>query len=246
MTLEQFCTKLPSLQLTHAELVLVLLWYHDEKTPDCIMTTGELAKIIRETGLGSTNTTSLQKSVLSCGHVILSAKGIRLKVLSRAQIREMLLPILGAIKTEVDQDLGFLPKDVWNDTRGYIEKVCEQLNGCYQFGFYDAGSVMLRRVVETLIIEAYETLERESDIKDASGNYFMLRDLVAKANGSTPLSLGRDAKEALSKIKELGDRAAHTRRYNAVRADLDKVQSGVRVVVDDLMNLAKLRRAPKP
>jgi hypothetical protein len=142
----------------------------------------------------------------------------------------------------VDQELGFLSREVWKDTRGYIEKVCEQMNGCYQFGFFDAASVMVRRLVETLIIEAYEKLKRESEIKDGNGNYLMLRDLVTRAVGQQPIGLGRDAKDALGKIKEMGDRSAHNRRYNAVKTDMDKVLSGVRVVVDELINIADLRR----
>lgn len=102
---------------------------------------------------------------------------------------------------------------------------------------------MMRRLVETLLIEAYEALGRENEIKDGSDNYLMLRDIVSRALGATHIGLGRDAKDALSKIKEMGDRSAHNRRYNAVRPDMDKVQSGLRVVVDELINIARLRRA---
>jgi hypothetical protein len=54
--------------------------------------------------------------------------------------------------------------------------------------------------------------------------------------------LGRDAKKALEAVKELGDRSAHNRRYNAVPAELEKVQSGVRVALDEMISLAELRR----
>ena len=65
---------------------------------------------------------------------------------------------------------------------------------------------------------------------------------VNRANGSNGLHLGRDAQKALSDVKELGDRSAHNRRYNAVKADLEKIQSGVRVAVDEMIALAELRR----
>jgi hypothetical protein len=70
----------------------------------------------------------------------------------------------------------------------------------------------------------------------------MRRDLVNRATHTGGLSLGRDAKKALTDVKELGDRSAHNRRYNAVKADLEKVQSGVRVAVDEMLNLAALRK----
>lgn len=42
----------------------------------------------------------------------------------------------------------------------------------------------------------------------------------------------------LSKIKP----DSYSRRYNAVRADLEKIRLGVRLVVDELIQLAELRR----
>jgi hypothetical protein len=242
MTLNQFCTKLSSLGLSQPQQATSILWFFDEKTPDIVMSSGQLAKIIRESGLGNPNTTLLNDSVKRTNMVIPTAAGYRLKTLARAQIREWLITILGETKPEVDQDLGYLPKAVWQNTRDYIENVCVQMNGCYQFGFYDGASVMMRRLVETLIIEAYEALGRDAEIKDGAGNYQMLKELVNRATGASPVGVGRDAKDALGKIKEMGDRSAHNRRYNAVRADLDKIQSGVRVVVDELFNIACLRR----
>jgi hypothetical protein len=242
MTLEQFCTKLATLELTQPKQGLAILWYQDEKSPDIVMTAGQLAKIIHDAGLGTPHSTKLGEAIKKTGMVVATGGGFRLKMLSRAEIREWLLPVLGATKPAVDQDLGYLSREVWKGTRGYIEKVCEQMNGCYQFGFFDAASVMMRRLVETLIIEAYEARTRDAEVKDASGNYLFLRDLVSRAIGSNPIGLGRDARDALSRIKEAGDRSAHNRRYNAVRSDLDKLQSGVRVVVDELINIASLRR----
>lgn len=241
MTIEQFCTKLHTLGLTQANQAVAILWYHDEKQPDVVMTAGGLAKIIRETGLGNPNTTLLADAIKRTGKVLVSVAGFRLKGLARTEVREWLQSILGATKPEVDQELGYIPEEVWKGTRGYVEKVCQQMNGCYQFGFHDAASVMMRRLVETLIIEAYEKLGRQDEIKGSDGKYLMLRDLVARATGAKPIGVGRDATEALGKIKEMGDRSAHNRRYNAVRADLDKIQSGVRVVVDELINIADLR-----
>jgi hypothetical protein len=242
MTLDQFCTKLASLELPQSKQALAILWFHDEKVPDVVMNAGEFARIIHRTGLGSPHSTKLGESIKKTGMVVTSSAGFKLKTLARSQIREWLLPILGGPKPEIDQDLGYLSREVWKDTRGYVENVCEQMNGCYQYGFYDAASVMMRRVVETLLIEAYEALGRADEIKDGNGNYFMLRDLVARAIGNAPIGLGRDARDALGRIKEMGDRSAHNRRFNAVKSDMDKVQSGVRVVVDELINLASLRR----
>jgi hypothetical protein len=242
MDIGEFCGRLEKLGLDQTQQALAILWFYDEKKTDVVMSAGQLSKIVFETGLGSPHSTRLGERIKQSGAVISSSKGFRLKGLSRSEIREKLRPILGAAKPEVDQELGYLPEDVWKNTRGYIEKVCIQLNGCFQFGFCDAASVMVRRLIETLIIECYEHLGRESEIKESDGNYMMLKGLVIHAVGAGGLTLGRDAKKALEMVKELGDRSAHNRRYNAVPADLQKVQSGVRVAVDEMIALAELRR----
>src|SRR5687768_3640064 len=57
------------------------------------------------------------------------------------------------------------------DTRGYIEAVVNQVNGCYERGWFDACAVMIRRLLETLIIEAFEANGLADKIKNASGDY---------------------------------------------------------------------------
>lgn len=243
MDLAKFCGGLKRLELSQTQTALAILWFHDEKTPDIILSSGQISKIIFEMGIGSPNSTRLGDQLRRSGMVITSTRGFRLKALSRSQIRDWLHPILGATQPNIDQDLGYLPSDVWKDTRGYIEKVCVQLNGCFQFQFYDAASVLVRRLIETLIIECYEHLNRESEIKGIDDNYLTLRDLVNRATNVSGLNLGRDTHKALKEVKELGDRSAHNRRYNAVKADLEKVQSGVRLAIDEMIALANLRKS---
>jgi hypothetical protein len=245
MDLPDFCKKLQELQLDHTHQALAILWFHDEKTPDAGMSAGQLTKLIYEMGMGNPHSTRLGKAIKNTGHVIQEKTGFRLKALARIKIRELLHPILGTPKPKADQDLGYIPKDVWKDTRGYIERVCEQLNGCYQFEYYDAAAVMLRRVVETLIIECYEYLGRLSEIKAADGNLLMLKDLIHRAKGANGLALGRNVQDSLSDAKVFGDLSAHNRRYNAVKGDLDKIQQGVRTVVDELIKIACINRVKK-
>ena len=102
--------------------------------------------------------------------------------------------------------------------------------------------MLLRRLVETLLIECYEHDKTQARIADTEGNYFMLSGIIADAVDKSGLSLGRETKSVLRELKAIGDRAAHNRRYNAVRADLEKIRLGVRLVVDELIQLAELRR----
>lgn len=138
-----------------------------------------------------------------------------------------------------------LPFSVVKGTRDYIEKVVNQINGAYENGWYDACAVMIRRLVETLIIEAYEHYGISSNIKNRNGDFFYLRDLINATLSESAWNLGRNTKRALPKLKDIGDRSAHSRRYLAYRSDIEKVIDDLRVVAQELILLADLKKASK-
>jgi hypothetical protein len=126
-------------------------------------------------------------------------------------------------------------------TRGYIERVSNQINGTYENGWYDACAVILRRLIETLIIEAFEHHKIADKIKNANGDFLYLRDLIDKTLAEPTWNLGRNTKQALPKLKDMGDKSAHSRRYVAQRGDIQLLLSDIRTVVQELLYIAKLK-----
>jgi hypothetical protein len=133
-----------------------------------------------------------------------------------------------------------LPFSVVRGTRGYIEKIVNQINGCYEKGWYDSCAVMIRRLIETLIIEAFEKHGIVNKIQ-SNGEFLYLRDLIRITLNETSWNLGRTTKQALPKMKDVGDRSAHSRRFVAHRSDIEKITSDLRVVVQELIFLAGLK-----
>lgn len=127
------------------------------------------------------------------------------------------------------------------NTRGYIERVANQANGAYEKGWYDACAVMLRRLLETLIIEAFEENQISHKIKNSSGEFFYLRDLVDRTLSETTWNLSRNSKKAMPKLKEIGDQSAHSRRFIAHKGDIDVILPDIRVVVQELLSIAKIK-----
>ena len=127
------------------------------------------------------------------------------------------------------------------DTRGYIEKLVHQINGTYESGWYDACAVMIRRLIETLIIEAYEAYSISASIKNSQGDFLYLGDLISATLNEPAWTLGRNAKKSLKELKDIGDKSAHSRRFNAQRQDIEKVRDDLRVAVQELVYLAKLK-----
>jgi hypothetical protein len=128
------------------------------------------------------------------------------------------------------------------DTRGYLVKVANQINGCYEQGWFDGCAVMMRGMVEMLIIECYEAEKITDQIKRPNtGEFYMLRDLISQIIAQPQFNIGRGAKQGLGRLKEIGDYSAHSRRYNAYREDIDKVAEDFRVACQELIYLAKLK-----
>ena len=134
-----------------------------------------------------------------------------------------------------------IPPAIVRGTRGYIEKVTNQINGCYEMGWYDACAVMMRRLLETLIIEAFEKHSIENKIKSASGDYLFLRDLINRSLSEPSWTLSRNTKSALPGLKDLGDKSAHGRRYVAHRQDIESIRRDFRGAVQEFVYLADLK-----
>ena len=135
-----------------------------------------------------------------------------------------------------------LPHALVSGTRGYIERVVFQINGCYEHGWFDGCAVMMRRLIETLIIESFEAHGIAHKIKNPqTGDFLFLRDLVGITVSESSWNLGRNTRKALPRLKEIGDQSAHSRRFNAHREDIDKIVSDFRAVCQELIYLSGLK-----
>jgi hypothetical protein len=143
--------------------------------------------------------------------------------------------------TLTTSDEGVFPLTILTQAnRSYITTIGRQMNGCFAQGWYDACAVMMRRLVEIVIIEAFEHKNISNKIKDTNGDYRHLSDLVGLALAEPAFTLSRNSKRALPKLRDLGHLSAHGRYYHATRTDIDQIQQGCRVVVEEFLHHAGL------
>jgi len=124
--------------------------------------------------------------------------------------------------------------------RSYLTTIAHQMNGCFDESWFDACAVMMRRLLEAVIIEAYEARSIADRIKDTSNNYLQLTALIDAVLQEKQLSLSRGAKAVLPKLRDVGHRSAHGRFFTAQRSDLEKIQDGARVVIEEFLHHAGL------
>ena len=144
---------------------------------------------------------------------------------------------IGEIKAKAPS-ANLFPIDIFDNTRDYVKKTARQAILCYDYGLYDGCLVMIRRLIETLIIELFEHRELKERILDINNNYLFCGDLIDNLlKEKTLWTIGRNAAQELPKIKKLGDLSAHNRRFNAKKSDIDSIKSGLRIVLEELVHL---------
>ncbi len=114
------------------------------------------------------------------------------------------------------------------------------MNGSYVQGWYDACAVMMRRLLESSILEAYEARGIQAKVKNANGDYFQLTELIANALTEPAWTLSRNTRTYLPQLREVGHLSAHSRYFTADKSDIEKVRSGCRVVVEEFLRHANL------
>lgn len=70
----------------------------------------------------------------------------------------------------------------------------------------------------------------------------MLNGLAGFFESDGAFNVSPNGMKGLRDFKNLGDLSAHNRRFNARKEDIDRVRDGLRVVVEELLHLAKLTR----
>lgn len=163
-------------------------------------------------------------------------KGYALHRINLAKLDEKFSSYTGVVKPVSNESI--LTASSCTGGRKYLVSLVEQINGSYTYGFYDGTAVLMRRMMESLIISSFEKNTKETQIRDADGNYLMLRDLISKAKNPSNFRLSRGMSEVMDLIKDLGDTAAHNRSYITKKSDIDNVQSKFRRLTEELCVLA--------
>ncbi|MFZ0913773.1 MAG: hypothetical protein WBQ76_12370 [Candidatus Korobacteraceae bacterium] len=243
MTLSDFLRRIDNEKLTALDRALALLWFVGREDPIVGMTAAEICLQVERAGHPKQNVNRLRNLLKDHRGTSKAAKGAwRLHPRMR---RELDASYAFALKPKpVAASDSVLPSDLFSGTRGYVERVVEQINKSYDVQLWDCTAVMCRRLLETLIVETYEKAGRASEIKGADGHFMMLNGLITFLEHDS-LNLGRNALKGLKDFKLLGDLSAHNRRFNARQDDIDRVRDGLRVATEELLHLSGLREPPK-
>lgn len=127
------------------------------------------------------------------------------------------------------------PLSIFADSRPYILNTAEEVVICYDSGVYNACLVMIRKLIETLIIEVFERHGVQARIMTPNGNYLYCESLMDNLKEERNLwKISRNTAKALLDIKSKGDASAHNRHFNAQKSDVDDIKTGLRIALEEL------------
>jgi len=130
----------------------------------------------------------------------------------------------------------------YSGTRDYIVSLIREINASYNSSLFDGCAVLMRRIIESLIIETYVTKGFNAAIViPGTGEFMMLKGLVGVVQAGSPVKFSRGLGKILEGIKDIGDRAAHHRTYITKKQDVDKIITEFNVALDELIRSSGIK-----
>jgi len=232
-----FVQKISQLDLKRVEQAIALLWFYRQTQTFDERTASELAEDLGEEGLGKPNVTNLHSELAKSR---MTVRGKRSKTF---QVHTKYLTDLNSKYSEylnikkVDVSDTVLPSDIVKGTEIYLEEMVREINGTYQYGFYNSSAVILRRIMESLIIQIFIKNNLTNEIR-SNNSFLMLDGLINKIISNQQIILSRNSPKTMKLIKELGDTAAHDRTYLTSPNDIDDNKLAIRRLIQELLHLA--------
>jgi hypothetical protein len=240
--LPSFAEGIAKLGLTEVGYAIALLWYFDQKEGRSELRPAYLAEMMQDLSLRRrVNVTRLGRQLLANREVMRGKEmgTVRLRVASKPRLSSRYNEIAGTVVTAA-ADAQIIPEGLFENTRPHLESLVAQINGSYQQGFYDACAVMCRRLLECLLLLAFERAEKGDLIRDGAGEYRAFSDIIGLASSNRHLKLARGAGAVMGKIEYVGGLAAHHPTYTTRQKDIDEQRPGFRRVVSELAQLAEI------
>lgn len=129
------------------------------------------------------------------------------------------------------------PISIFDDTRKYLLGFAKEAAASYDYGLYNSCFFMLRKILETLIIELFERHSIDNKIKNNNGGYLFLSDLISKAVSENTWHLTKISREDMPKLKKLADSSVHSKRFSAKKIDIENIKTEIRIIFQELISL---------
>jgi len=240
-TREGFAKELAKLTLSHADRAIAFLWYYRQTQEFEERTAPELAIDLHDEGFPKPNVTRLRSDLSKSKFTVRGKRdgSFQIDVRRLADLDAKYGALLKIRNVQVSESI--IPGDWVQGTRRYLEQLVHQINGAYDYGFFDGCAALCRRLMESLIVEIYIASGCTHEIQD-NGIFLRLEKLIATIRTDKKILLGRNTPKTMDDTKQLGDTAAHDRVYITTQQDIDDIKARYRKMIRELLDLANIKK----
>lgn len=226
------------------ERAKLLCYYLYKETSESSFSMREISDLMESGGFSKPNITRLkEKLTKGKDRSFLVSKTCPSKIEFIPAVLQSLDKVHGGFwdNTEtVESNSELLEEAKFCGKRNYLDRLIRQINNTYANHCYDACAVLMRRLFEVLLILVYQHHNIDDQIKDTSGNgYMMLEGIVSNAKNNTTLKFSRIKKE-FDIFRMVGNFSAHSISYTAGVKDIDDIKLNYRVMTEELFTKAGL------
>lgn len=244
MKILDFIEKTELTEKSECEKAKLLCYFHYKETTELIFSMSLILSLFVQCGFNTPNSSRLKNNL---------TKG-KEKAFVNSKGKSTTIEFIPAVLQGIEKNYGLL----WQDTvtiessseiideqkflgkRKYLDQLIRQINHSYAHNCYDAAAVLMRRLFEVLLVLSYQNLGIDNEIKDSSGNgYIMLEGIVNNAKNNQTLKLSRIKKE-FDTFRMVGNFSAHNITYTAGKKDIDDIKLNYRVMLEELYSKAGL------
>jgi hypothetical protein len=240
MTVQEFAESADLYDKTNLEKALLFTYFHFKTTDVTEFKPSDLEEWFQTLHLPNPNTSRLLQRIRRSGDFVKGSKERSFRLHSRA-IRRLDSEYDGLEEPseEVESFDTIIPSALYENTRGYVERLARQINASYENNIFDGCAVLMRRLTEVLLILTYKNLECEDQIKRGARHVGM-KKIIDDAVKNQTLDLTTDSKNCVDGFRKLGNFSAHKIHYNCRRQYIQELIPEYRALIEELLHKADL------
>lgn len=238
VTLAKFVDRVADFRdLPDSQKIKHLIWYAHTAQGQERITTGDVRILYDTLHLVKPNISENLTRLYERKILLKDSRGYYMEGGNRAALDSDYLSFVQDSPIEVGDDI--IPIAMIQGTRPHLERLAWQVNGSYQYKFYDGCAVLMRRMVESLLIEVFVKAGHVDKIRTGT-EFMMLAGIISITKNRQYVQLARGSDQILEDVKYIGDRSAHNRTYLSTQNDVKDIIPRFRTVIGELLHLADI------
>lgn len=243
MNITSFAKKIELNEKSEIEKVLLIAFFKYQTDALIEFSLTDILACFEDLHFHVPNKSRLQKNVGKSKDFV-KGRGIGIWKLHASALKKLqeAFPDISTKSEEVESTDSIIPESVYENTRGFVEKLSKQINASYDNCIFDGCAILMRKLSEILLIQCYENHKIEAEIFDINGQCMSLDAIIKNAKNNSHLRLTKDAKDSLDEIRSFGNYSAHKTYYNCRRKDLEPIIRKYRIMIEELFYISGLKQ----